>query len=548
MRPVDVYMTLWSVYRLYETVGGGNHTMNWCLVDQLGIALLCLLTLCFRSLRIWMFAMLLVFIVDLRKVPFHFDSEYWCTLTNLTVVLATFERLGLRRFMNFSSPLTDEEKEGVYRIARPSIALQMAMFYSAAMFWKLNWDFLHPHSSCAPIFAVALVDRMHIPISKWFCKFLVDISPVMTVLGEGFIGFSLFTNPSRGVLAAIVLHTAVAASPPPLNVAPFSLMCLSRLVCCLPDESATNMPLLWKSKSFLSCTIVLTAVAISMSFHEKFFDVGFPLFAFVTPFVAYGTIATPGQSSPSRKEDDKATASFAAWFPLVFTFVYSFLLIPLGLMDQGQPHMFANLRMHGGSNHILGVPTGMLQTFGTSTFGILEQGIIRIEASTSDVLIKMYPSEFSGQLTTRTREMLQAGGHTGRIFIPMLTVCTASQGDTNGGRAADFIKYTMPSHEFRRVLAVIRDTELGAYEIEFTHLTSGTGDEEWRALAEGRRMRIREDKGLQKRDCTVVTTREPCHASDYPNLPDLPGWVGKLLLFQPYPIIPDDHMLHCFGP
>mmetsp|Transcript_30803 Transcript_30803/g.99301 ORF Transcript_30803/g.99301 Transcript_30803/m.99301 type:complete len:291 (-) Transcript_30803:1375-2247(-) len=243
---------------------------------------------------------------------------------------------------------------------------------------------------------------------------------------------------------------------------------------------------------------------------------------------------------------------------------YSFGLLPLGLLDQGAPHMYANLRLHGGSNHFF-FPTGILQrVYAARPTSAFYGGVVRVEKCTSDYFNEIYPSEYTADLTEGTRRILQDAGHTGRMFNPMLTAVTSSVAPWNASEGLPFVKYTMPAHEFRRVLHLARRDLVVAqgaprtktppppqkkFLIEYTVLDGLLGDETWRATAEGRTIRLTEESKGGKSSCRVLKPRKgPCLPTDLPLLPPLPLWARKILFFEPYPILPDDYRLHCFGP
>ncbi len=61
---------------------------------------------------------------------------------------------------------------------------------------------------------------------------------------------------------------------------------------------------------------------------------------------------------------------------------YTFGLPMLGLQDMGNVHMFASLRLHGGSNHIF-LPTGLLQRWlhDAAPASPWAGGVVRVEAT-----------------------------------------------------------------------------------------------------------------------------------------------------------------------
>jgi hypothetical protein len=596
-----IYQTFWTLHRVYETSGGGNQTMGWHFSQQICIIVLSIMAWYGQSVRLWLVTIIAVLIADYQMMPYIWDSEYWCIWTDITLLLSMVASMGWKKLFflggadaddtaemslhqEFRWTSTRREKEDVMDLAAAAIGRQMKIFYSAALFWKLTYDFFNPHSSCAPIFVMQLLDALlptgrSLPIAV--AQVITQLAPAATLLLEGYIAVGLGgRQPGRGVLAALVLHGGIAACPPPENVGAFSLMCLSRLVLFVPR--GCQMALQWQSWSSTELFLwsVVVAVTTKLADHDGFYDFAYPLFTLALPFVWKAALLnhpTPPCTAPSENNMPMATTSnetkeakkktnvtWVQWFAASTAFAYAYLMIPLGLMDQGQPHMYANLRLHGGTNHILGVPTSLLQKWyehdASSVFG---GGIVRIESSTSTILNAIYPSDYTDQMTARSRRFLLDGGHTARNFNAMLTVCTASEAPWTPDSRHPFVRYTIPAHEFRRVLQVLRTEETQDYTLEFTMLT-GHGDERWRALGEGRRIRLEEGPtdggtggGKKKKrsspspSCQVLLGRrktKPCDELDLPHLPPLPWWAAKLMLFEPYPILENDYKLHCFGP
>jgi hypothetical protein len=86
------------------------------------------------------------------------------------------------------------------------------------------------------------------------------------------------------------------------------------------------------------------------------------------------------------------------------------------------------------------------------------------------------------------------------------------------------------------------------FSIEYTQLF-GYGDDEWRSVSPGRTIKMFEDTPKSVRECKVAKPKAGrCSEDDLPNLPPLSWWAAKFLLFEAYPIIPNDYTLQCFGP
>lgn len=527
MRAGRVYMLLWCLHRVYETVGGGNMTQEWNLFEQVTITTITLLTALTDSPRLWMTAMVVTMVEVLFKMPFIWDSELWCMQTDLAFLLT----------------LAD------YRLAATVMRPQLVLFYAAAAFWKLNADFMDPHASCAPIFAMQLLDVLPWDMPPTIARLVVRVSPPLVVGFEAAIAASLAVAPRLGVVLALLLHLGIALVPPPNNVATFSLMCASRLVAFVPDGAKRAADETWPAWAWPPL-LALVAVACRLAAHEHFFDVALPLFVAVLPFLLRAVVLEPKTTATTLDSKSSLTFKVGRGCLWALAVIYAFALIPLGLQDQGQPHMYANLRLHGKTNHWL-APTGLLQQrFERDPTSSLQGGVVRVERSESPAFNANNPGEYSHEISPRARAWLRAGGHTGRMWNPMLSAVTASDAPWDPARGQPFTKYTLPAHEFRRLLQVARRNN-ETFSLRYTQLL-GLGNETWRAEARGRTVELQESPEPRRtRRCRVVAPLSlsgNCAPDDLPNLPPLAWWAQKLLLFEAYPILPGDHVLHCFGP
>jgi hypothetical protein len=178
--------------------------------------------------------------------------------------------------------------------------------------------------------------------------------------------------------------------------------------------------------------------------------------------------------------------------------------------------MYSNLRMQGGSNHLL-LPTSLLHDarFGSRRPHVFAEGLVRVERSSSARVNALYPGEISsvraarasrlrarcgrgcgrasvfrgavaalvraavcvhhgntrcclndagshGMMTQvhsrRARAMLRAAGHSGRQFNPAMGRVLGSWVLPPVDAAQALTRYTVPALEFRRMLAEAVDT------------------------------------------------------------------------------------------
>lgn len=547
----DVYIQFWCLHRLYETLGSGNQNLGWNVAEQVAITVLVLTTAVTKSVGCMVWTILLVLFIDAIKIPFVWDSEFWCMQTDLAILLAALATFGPKILLWGSTALPPvEELSLLYNSAADIVRRQMTVFYSAAAFWKLNSDFLNPHCSCAPIFSTQLVDLMwpsSVPMPDIVVWCLGIMSPVLVLLLEGGLTLGLVVKPRVGVAFALLLHLGIALCPPPNNVAPFSLMCATRLVVFVPTGAANSVVRGW-TRTELALTVVAVAWACKLANHDFYFDVGLPLFVGLFPLMWNAVLLQPRKAFQHVAADQLKRPRLFLYSRRVLVamaLAYAYLAIPLGVQDQGQPHMYANLRMHGGSNHFL-FPTALLQKAYQHTTSSLGGGIVRIEKTDSKYFNELCPSDYTKDLSLRTRRWLHVAGHSGLMFNPMLTAVASSEATWDESKGP-FIKYTIPAHEFRRMLAVARGNN-ETFSLVYTQLFD-YGNDEWRSVSPGRTVQLFEDtsKGVAK--CKVKLPQAgKCTPADLPNLPPLSWWARKLLLFEAYPIIPNDYSLQCFGP
>lgn len=259
-------------------------------------------------------------------------------------------------------------------------------------------------------------------------------------------------------------------------------------------------------------------------------------------------------------------AAFYAFFPPI-----------LGLQEIGSNTMFANLRLHGGTNHIWGLPTGLLQQWfyhetkeddGNSLqhsllYNVFGGGVVRVEYTNSLHLNQLYPGEMTEWLSSDLRTLLESIGHVGRQFNPKarrvlgpvarqsmpLWKPPAMSNVTTLVDRDPFVKYTVPAFEFRRLLIEARahaSETNQSFEIEYTRLIGATGNEDWRRRSKGILVRLKNDTGNGLFNCLYRDDRiqdskwEPCPAKELPLLPPPPWWATKFMLFYPYAIFSEE--------
>ena len=234
-----------------------------------------------------------------------------------------------------------------------------------------------------------------------------------------------------------------------------------------------------------------------------------------------------------------------------------------GVIEINTPNMFSNIRMQGGTNHLLGVPTALLQQWRYTGHGVTDDpfsgGIVRVDASSSSHINAHYPAEETMVLTPGTRALLHLANHSGRAFNSAVTRVVGSFAIPPRPSRSPFVPFTLPALEVRRLLRDAR-TSGEAFEIIYTNLPGQSGDETWRVAAKGRKIRLVVD-AKAKETCTVMVAGSGgshlCLSNDLAIAPfptrdfaarPFEAVFGFLQSWNSLPILSaEDTELHCYG-
>jgi len=288
--------------------------------------------------------------------------------------------------------------------------------------------------------------------------------------------------------------------------------------------------------------------------------------------VASAAAASPSAAAASAGSGASGYASQgfgrrAAPALLSVAFAHAFAGPILGMQNLGGSIMYSNLRVAGGSNHVL-LPTNLLRLTGA---------VVRVEACSSAAVNALYPGDsssppspprqereresseletrqlrtgdFSSVFSPRAVALLRASGHSGRQF-------NFAMGRVLGAWAlppppARFVRYTVPSLELRRLLAEARGAG-EAFALEYSVLAGPEGDEAWRSSSVGvRRVRVSEDPAHGVAECVVVSAEgrpsgAACEDGELARLPPLRAWERVWGVWNPHPILPSlSEEMHC---
>ena len=513
------------------------------------------------------------------KVPFSWDSEYWQAQTDATVV-CTLTLLKAAPFVPMIST---------------TVRLQMAVFYLGAGFWKINTSFLDPASSCASIYIAQLLDvlGMESALPTAARTAAVHAGPLLTIVGELSIGLLLLV-PRRswaklGVALALLLHLGIALTPPPNNIAEYGTMSALRLAWLFPHAVATAMAEPgWLAVHAGSGALLLAVLAArgplfvwggldGWRAHLAASDepLGDLLGGLDLPAGLYGFAcslflrALVLDKGPPVEKVQKGRLKFRrARGPrlllgtlFVVTAVwYAFGTIVMGVLDVSSPNMFSNVRMQGGSNHLL-LPTALLQKWhrdhgATSAYS---GGVVRVESTNSTLFLSTHPSELTPVLRPAAVSYLVDAGHSGRQWnAAVAQVIGAFAVPPNPAASGGaFVRYTIPAFAVRELVRRARASG-EAFELIYEQLYGAGGDEEWRTASAGRRVKLHED-GAGGRSCVVAvpgssgTVWEDCAKEELvlqgpPSAWEPLNWLGYGQSFNSYVVdAPKGGELHCYG-
>ena len=223
-----------------------------------------------------------------------------------------------------------------------------------------------------------------------------------------------------GVALALLLHLGIALTPPPNNIAEYGTMSALRLAWLARTPSQPRWPSLeWlavhasggalllailAARSLSSCGAASTAGSTSPRRTSRS---AICSAASIYPPASTGSCAASSCARSSwtraarRKGAERAaqipTRARAGYLGTLFVVTavwYAFGTIVMGVLDVSSPNMFSNVRMQGGSNHLL-LPTALLQEWhrdhgATSAYS---GGVVRVEHQLD--LFLDHPSELT---------------------------------------------------------------------------------------------------------------------------------------------------------
>ncbi|KAI2507835.1 hypothetical protein MHU86_6615 [Fragilaria crotonensis] len=495
-------------------------------------------------------------------------------------------------------------------------------YYFAAGFWKLNTHFVDPNASCATIFFVQIVANYIVtPLSWWsssstfmsletattIASIAKHIAPTATLIVELTQGLLMVmgvvlgnrTCERMGVAMALVFHFAVCMTPRPNDISGFALQCTAGLVWFASSRgvmvTAEQLRLLfvgsggglpeqqrwwWVSPFATVMSVVVLLVSIGMSYPSTPNNWAFFLYAMAGGFVLLSVYNEDTSSSFTKVTTSNIKRPLWSRIAVGISIFYSFGGLMTGLQEEATPNMFANLKVHGGSNHFF-LPTGLLFHYygnddsNPSDHLVFGGGVVRVEhGTTSPWLRNMYPADMTAILQPQglvTRLLERIGNPAPSFFNPGANRILGGIAPIKT-ESEPWYRYTVPALELKRLLREAKRYDRD-FELTYSQLPGTRGDEVWRATAVKRFFEVVVRDG-QVTKCTVTnvvhstttlntgsnnhnqtTDPVPCAPTDLPMLPDnaVPYLIQKLSMHHAYPIVTDDitklpPSIVCFGP
>ena len=486
---------------------------------------------------------------------------------DLTMVLA------LLPYCLHVKELSATDEADVVAMAAPTSRLQLVIFYLASGVWKINSSFIDSKYSCASIYAVSLTGH-RLSDNESLLRAVALVAPVATIIVELLLPL-LQAAPSSGrwsrlgVAATLVFHFMIGITPPPHNIAIYGVTTVTRLFFWLPvstTEACEQRPL-WLVPSMFAFAATIMAGVRTREGHGNPGLVGALhtdwCLGFVACLCCLFARAVYLESQREREiSRDRVRSSFwrarrLACPMAALAFVYAFLWPMLGLQERGGCLMFSQMRLHGGSNHLLGLPTGLAQRWsaGADPTSALTGGVVRVERFWTGGPIDFVGQGFAEQLPPSTLRMLAAAG-VPSYYIPVPYYGPGAAGLPLVTKAPRFLPHTLSALGLRKLLR--RARALGhPFHITYTRLEHPPeGDETWRQTAgRGEMILLEEDPAHGTRSCRVQNEgsllpylwSRNCEPRERALLeePTRHTWLTHWLMPMPNPIIEPNAEMHC---
>ena len=496
---------------------------------------------------------------NLSKGPWMGNSQLWATFTDVALLIALCRACARRRS---AGALDVSEERAVVESVAATIRAQLFLFYLASGFWKVNSSFLHADYSCGSLFTVQPLEYLPDDVLfgsalvKRVARLIADTGPGVTLALEFAMPALHLPDAERwpraaraGVLATLFFHLAIGFTPPPSNVSSYGVTTVTRLFFCLPEDFAAAVddvlrrPLLRFAlaaapAAALAVVEPLHAVAVS-TVQGSGRDWHLAYYAALCVVVGRACLAPPAAKPAQKTEATDRPHGRACRAQVALAFFYAFLMPIIGLQEKGGCLMFSQLRLHGGSNHLL-LPTSLLQRwyYGAEPSNAFAGGVVRINAYSLDWI----GSPFAEHMSPRTLRVIRDVAAVPGEYVWAAKQVTARR-DVPPPRKW---RYTVSNLGLRRLLMTAK-RQGEPLRLEYERLPGPAGDERWRTQAPGDAVLLDVDGRGNVTSC--LKAGEPCDDDELALVapPDATSAAfATMLLPQPNPIIPGmTAEMHC---
>ena len=227
---------------------------------------------------------------------------------------------------------------------------------------------------------------------------------------------------------------------------------------------------------------------------------------------------------------------------ITISLVYAFLLPVLGLQEKSGCLMFSQLRLHGGSNHLV-LPTSLLQRvfIDARADHAFAGGVVRVEETN----LEWVGNTFAEHMGERTQRLVREVAK-----VPAQYVWAAKA--TSQPRSVPpprFMRHTLSNLGLRQLLQTASN-QRDDFWLRFTRLEGAEGDEAWRTSSGGVEYVVHgKDGEIRCARRGAFATQQPCDEREARLLakPDrLTSALAYFLIPQPNPIVPGyTEEMHC---
>jgi hypothetical protein len=405
-------------------------------------------------------------------------------------------------------------------------------------------------------------------IPLWIVDMAANAGGFMGVAIESGVGICMLLpgwGPRIGSLLAVALHIFIGLNPTPNNAAVFGAKIMPRFFFAAPlgcaqsfkeffskeTSKASSQHDLASHKGTMVAVLIMafaTFIGIENGNGELGPNVRYDWFvpwnALQMIFLVRGVWLDTNSVSRNSSSSIFSLSRWCCAFKkphhlllLALSMFYGFGTIILGVQQMGTAAgPFANLRIHGGSNHYL-LPTGLLQQWSVGPYA---GGIARVDDTNSSFLRKLYPHEISHNFSPRARSMMQAAGHTGREWMPLFSRTAGPYLPFSDFGRVPHVPYTVPALELRRLLLEARKQNEPFFLYYSKFNDSAVLDSVKSKARLDNQVRFSMDaQGAVSCLRQTGDASEPCALEELALLPEPSWWALKFHIGYPIPL-PDD--------